>query len=417
MPNPIDQMSGKLIHIDQFHRKENGGGSGQGGGREAYSSGLSTDELLSAADHNYFDNEGRDKHNSRVRAMMQVLLSDTDSMREQLREAAETGGILRFPTISPFPLRAGSTMFANEKELREFVPEDMANRLMEQRQDEVKDSLSLHCAEATKLMRDLTTIANARLGGASPAEILTPEHLRVALSTEMVSQATLTHIRDTRQKVQSVITELMQNSGNGVKAAPLAQTMQQISLLCQTMTQDLEKLSMMAEKAVNQKQFGGFKEKKTHVTALTQQAREVFGPFIKGNHVISMEQLKKLESFLRETGSYNQDIGMLIADGIRAIRQAQNAGRHDEAKKIEDFLDFEQQVLGFEQVTRTLDRKFATGASILAYAGASNRTILKSTPPGMLRQAEIESGLLSELLLKGREEELVLPSEDGLELG
>jgi|GEM_PF-5552967 len=409
-------MSGKLIHIDQFHRKENGGGSGQGGGMEGYNSGLSTDELLSAADHNYFDNEGRGNHDARVRAMMQVLLSDTGSMRDQLRQAAETGGVLRFPAISPFPLRAGSTLFENEEELREFVPGQMADKLMEQRRDEAKTSLSLHCAEATRLMRDLTVIANARLGGASPDEILTPDHLRVALATEMVSQTTLTHIRDTRQKVQTVIAELMKNSGNGVKAAPLAQTMQQIGLLCQTMTQDLDQLSMMAEKAVSHKQIGGLKEKRTHVTALTQQAREVFGPFIKGNHVISMEQLHKLENFLRETGSYNRDIGTLITDGMRAIGQAQNAGRHDEARKIEEFLDFEQQVQGFEQVTRTLDRKFATGASILAYAGASNRTILKSTPPGMLRQAEIESGLLRELLLKGREEELVMPSEDGLEL-
>jgi hypothetical protein len=411
-------MSGRVISL---HRYRNGGGNDSGfKGKQDYDSGFSTSELYDAAERNFFDHEGREKMNARMRAYMHVLLSNPDRMQQQLREGLEMGGFLQgIPSTAPFPVNVGSLSFGSEKELRMLTDPEVYEKVMNRIQTERAEALSVYREWATKLIEDLTTLAEARVNGASPEEILTTKDLRLALTTEMVSQNMIANITSTRRKVQEAISNLAKMSESGVRAAPLAVTMQQIGRLCQTLNQDMERLEKMASVTAGPRDRSSFGKTHSGVITLTKRAKDIFSPFIEGNHLITMEQLRELESFLKETGGYNKNIGELIEDGLRAIQEAKQDGRHLDVRKLEGFLRLPEQVEGFERITRALDQDFLTRSGILANVEAQNRIILRSTPPGILNEAELQSGLRAKWLLGekwNREMDLVLPANDDLEL-
>lgn len=398
-------------------------GNGNHSGHEAMTrldSDCSTTELYETAERDYFDHQSREQRDGRIRAYMHVLLTDPDRMQEGLREGLDLGGMLRaIPPSGDFPLNTGSLVYRSEAELRELTDPETAKRLIKDHQKERAEALAVYRQWATKLVEDVTLIAQTRLSGVPPGEIVTTENLKMALATEMVSQRMIESISTNRRKVQQAIAGLGRQSEEGVEAAPLADGMQQIGQFCQKMNQDMEKLERMAHVATGHLNEPGPRTAHSGVVTLTKRAREVFSPFIEGNHLITMEQLRGLEKFLHEAGEYNEKIGGLIEDGLHAIEEAKKAGRHQDVRKIENFLGFDQQMQGFEGMTRALNRDFSTRAVILANAGAQNRIILQSTPPDMLRQAEIESGLVAQHLLQrgmDRDMDLVLPANDDLEL-
>ncbi|MBN2306844.1 hypothetical protein JXD20_02565 [Candidatus Peregrinibacteria bacterium] len=401
-------MSGRLFRMDDY-RKGNGSGNGR-----------STADLLRDAELDFFDHHGREFRHDRIRASMHVLLGDEDTIQERIREGVEMGGLIRaIPPSARFPMETDVLAFRSEEEFREFTDEETARQLIASQQKERAKALAAYRAWATELLRDLTLIAETRLSGIPPEEVITTEHLRMVLATEMVSQQMMTSISETRYQVQKVIQNLMNQSEAGIKAVPLAASMKEIGRLCQKMNRDMEGLSKAAAGAAGCSE----EDKPQHhsgVLTLTQRARQVFAPFIKGNHVITLQQVHELEAFLLEAGNYNESIGSLLQDGYRAIQRAKEESRHREAQKIEEFLGFSQQVAKFERVTRALDKNFMVRASIVANTGAQNRVLLESTPPAMLEQAELESGLMSRFLLARRPHDdidLVLPSANDLELG
>ena len=367
----------------------------------------------------YFDHDGRAKKHDRIRASMHVLLGRTEEMQQRLREGIEMGGLLReIPISARYPLESEALVFRSKEELEEFADRETAGQLIACQEARRAEALSAYREWATNLLHDLTLIAETRMNGIQPEQIVTTKHLKMVLATEAVSQKMMASISENRKKIQEVIEGLMNQSEAGVKAMPLAATMREIGQLCQKMNEDMQKLAQAAAIATGQLE-DETPQCHSGVVALADRARQIFSPFIQGNHVITMRQLHELESFLLEAGNYNENIGVLIQDGVRAIQKAKKEGKYQEVRKIEEFLGFDDHLSGFERITQALDRNFVVRAGIIANAGAQNRVVLKSTPPAMLKQAEMESGLVSTLLLgkhMERDMDLVLPSHDDLEL-
>jgi len=406
-------MTGRLIRMDKYR-------SGSGGGdMTTRGSGPSTAALLEEAQRDFFDNEGREKKHDRIRACMHVLLSGQERMQEGLREGLEMGGLLRsIPQTQSFPLTTEALTFGTRAELAEFTDEELAAELIARQQEQKMEALSEYRMWASGLLNDLTLIAETRSSGVKPGEILTPESLKLALATEMVSQKMMAGISKSQREVQAIIDDLMNQSEAGVKAVPLAASMRQMGQLCQQMSLDMEMLSETATIATGTLEDD---EPRSHsgVVSLAERAQQVFSPFVHGNHVVTMQQIRELDVFLVEAGDYNDNIGALIQDGMRAIQKAKEAGRHREVRKIEEFLGFSDQVAGFERITRALDQNFIARASIVANTGAQNRLVLKSTPPEMLIRAEKESGLNMAHLFGEHaigDMNLVLPPNDDLKL-
>lgn len=412
-------MSGRLLRLDDY-RNKNGNDSGNGERRNPPIN-PTLEELHAEAERDYFDEVGRNLKHDRIRAALHVLIGDTDGVQQRLREGVEMGGMLRnIPSSSRFPMMSESLAYESEEEFRELTDEKTAALLITKQQEERAEALAAYREWATGLLNDLTLIAETRLSGVDPSSVLTSQNLRMALTTELVSQKMIASISTHRQKVQGVIAQLASKSEAGIKAAPLAETMREIGQLCQEMNKDLEKLSQTATIAAGQlEDEDEAPASHSGIHSLAERARQVFKPFIKGNHVITMQQMRELEGFLMDAGNYNENIGALIQDGIRAIKKAKEEGRHKEVRKIEEFLDFRAQLEGFEGMSRLMDYHFQARAGIVANTSAQNRIILRSTPPEMLAQAEAESGLARRLLLANQttqDMDLVLPRKDDLEL-
>lgn len=411
-------MSGRIILFDKYKKEDEKNNSGNG--KRKVSSGLSTRELGIAAERDYFDLDGKEKVEARIRAQMHVLLSKPDEMEDGMRKVLEMAGLLRhIPPSALFPMQVGSTIYNSEEELREFMDEDGANRAIENRRQERAEAIPAYREWAEKLHEDIDIIAQARLSGAMPNEIITTDSVRMALSTEMASQTMIMQIAGTRRKVQQAIADLMNQADETIKTAPLARTMRQIGQYCKDMNLSLAELAIMTAEAVGGANKDPSGKLRSKVSSLTRRAREVFSPFIQDNHLITMEQLRDLEAFLHEAGDRNENVGTLIKDAIQAIEQAKQAGKHNEVRRIEKFIGFDQQAMDFERSIHALDNNFTIRAGILANVEAQNRTMLRCLPPHMLREAEIKSGLITERLLKRSEIEdnsLVLPANDDLEL-
>ena len=410
-------MSGRIISLNRY-RKESGKGNDDCS--EDEESQLSTSELYAAADSEFYDDIGRRRKHDRIRASLHVLLADPEEMQNSLREAVVMAGMLReIPQSNTFPLTAGPLKYGSAEDIRDLGDNEQAKKYMEEQQLRRSDELAAYREWATGLMKDLTMIAESRMRGVEADDILSTSNLRLSLTTEMLSQQMLERILGTRAQVRDVINDLAEQSEANVKAAPLAVSMRRIGKLCHQMNEDLEQLANKANEAAGNARDDRENSSHTKATSLAMRAKEIFRPFIKGNHVITMQQLHELEGFLLEAGTYNENVGAVIQDGIQAIQEAKEAGRHKEIRTIEGFLQFDVQLAGFERVTRALDNNFRKRAGIVANSGMQNRIILQRTPAALLRQAEIESGLERGELLEnaaGCDMNLVLPASNDLEL-
>ncbi len=281
-------------------------------------------------------------------------------------------------------------------------------------------ALSGNPEQVATLIKNLTVIAQAKLAGASPAEIVSPRDLRMAITTEMVGLGMFVGIISARNEINGIIADLKSQHEGGIEVSPLADAIEQITDVCLRANERLRRLERIAVKALASLE-GEEPDDRSEVTALIRQAREVFEPFIQANHDITMRQLSELKAFLFNAGKELNNILFGDASKRRGLRgmlkdfeRADQLGDNKKMNKIEQDLDSEDGVDRFRRLRRAIQNSLHIHGTVVAHAMKQNRAVLKGTPSAVLEEADTKGGPSVRKLFGQGDVGLVLPGKDDL---
>lgn len=352
----------------------------------------SDQDLFLLANRFFTSEEPQETIKKYFRARIGVLTSSPDEMRENLKKGA--GMTIDFPDTNLFPIRARETLiFGDKEQLEKYAGKEMADSLIARQIAEIQEQLGHASAHKSKFIRDLTTIAQARIGGAEADDIITPKYMRMSLATEVVIRELCATITKTRESVRDVVCKLMDKSSNGVDAVSLTESMQSMHKLCLLLIEKLEELQTLSSFVIAKPKGADEPNDNEKINKFVERAKEIFQPFIHGNHLVTMEQLGRMEDFLNKTGGYYRDVAEIIECGINSIDNVKEAGDWKTARDIRECLNFHEIMSVFRTVTNLLNQDLSHRAIIYACVGAQNRVFLDSVPPPMLERAKRESGI------------------------
>ncbi len=372
-------------------------------------------ELVRIAEQFHTAEDVRKEIQQRINAYFTVLTSNPDKMGDNLIKASKMG--INFADTSLYPLSDSNVaIFRNERELLEYTSE-MVSELIAGKINKIQEQVDRDGTDASGLIKELSLIAQARIGGARPDEILTSEKLRMLLATELAGREVFRQINQARTDVRVVIEELDKSSQGvpEINSEPLMQSQERISELCRKLAISLNEVDIMTSvvsKGGRVLQVAGG-EYSDETIKMIRKAKEIFKPFIDGSHLITIRQLRDLETYLKETGQHSENIAHILKEGIRTIKLAKETGYTDAVKEIENQFATEKMIPEFEQIVQTLDHDLSDRAIVIAYAGNQNRMVLRSVPAGMMARAERESGIppgyISDTLSNPKDDGLVIP--------
>lgn len=353
-------------------------------------------ELVTIANQFHGDDEIKEEVRKKIDAYLTVLTSKPEDVGENIQKALKVG--VNFAGTDIYPLSASNVaIFNDERELVHYTGE-LATELISSKIGRIQEKLDSDGEDAAKLVKELSLIAQARIGGANPNEILTPARLRTSLATELAGRELFRQIAQARTDIRLVIAAFAKSSNGDpeIKGTPLMEGQQRIGQLCQELAKSLYEVDIMAsvvskgDGSVPIEPSGQYSEQTIEAI---KRAQEVFRPFIDGSHLVTIEQLRGLESCLINTGEAAGGIASILRRAVARIKLEMEAGNHRRAQEIEEKLAFHKRVPEFENIVKSLDTDLSDRGIVIAYARVHNRMVLRSVPASMLEEVERNSGI------------------------
>lgn len=349
---------------------------------------LPQEQLLEIAQNFHTTDAVRAEVGRRLRAYMGVLTSRPDQMQASLQAAASEG--IQFADPRLFPLAAGNTaIFQDAGELCEHTGE-LATELVAQKIADVQQQLEDSGSDASKLIREITLIAQARVSGVQPGEILTPDRLRMCLATELAGRQVFRQMHIARSNVKGLLNRLPGATGNGISGQSLQSGSEELGDICRGLSSSLREIQIMSS-LVSKEDNDTISPVSEDAMAMIARGQEIFEPFIQGPNLVTMSQLQALETYLDEMGIYNEGLAKILRRGYESIQA--NAGNHEIIAQIERQLAVEERVSKFERIVKAVDANMGNRAIVLAYAAEQNRMVLRNVPREMLREAASNSDI------------------------
>jgi len=311
-------------------------------------------------------------------------------------------------------------LFRDKEDLRVSLGEEnseLVRKTLEHRHNEQMQAMPALQDWASKAIDSINTIAHARLNGVDAGQILRPEDIRGALATEEVSNQMRRILDDARCQIHSISGNLSNQSGESIKVAPLSRSVNQLNQMCKQMLDNMSELEKLTQH-IKSSEDNGSHRACSEIEILTEQAREVFKPFLT-KHIITMEQFDSLQAFLSSTHRNYGIRGILLKQGISVINKADAMGNYQRARGIEFALKLDEQLADFKAVTSALRNDITAHCAIFAAAEIRSNIIRRSVAPAALEQAMNDLGLPSNnnrIIGDSENMGLVLPANCDLEL-